>query len=263
MEREVLDRSTGRSVFGRDAAAYDRARPGHPDEVYEILGERCGLGSGTRTLEIGPGTGQVTRRLLELGVSPLVVVEPDPELAAYLASATGGAPEICGAPLEEVDLPQDAFDLAVPASSFHWIDAERGLAAVIRALRPDGWWAMWWTHYGDPTRPDPFRDAIDPLLGDLPASPGARGFARNPEAAIAALVAAGFEDGRHDEIRWTHEFDTVGIRALFGSFSPFIVLEESRREALLDDIARVAEIEFGGRVVKPVLTSLYTARKPG
>lgn len=262
MARKVLDRSTGRSVFGRDAAAYDRARPGHPDEVYEILCERCGLGPGTHTLEVGPGTGQVTRRLLELGASRLVAVEPDPELASYLASAADGAVEIRQAPLEDVELAADEFDLAVAASSFHWIDAERGLAAIVRALRPGAWWAMWWTHYGDKGRPDPFRDAIDPLVRGLASSPGARGFGRDPKSAFHALADAGFEDARLDTIRGTHEFDPAGIRALFASFSPFIVLEDAERERLLDEIAHVAEVEFGGRVVKPVLTRLYTARKP-
>jgi SAM-dependent methyltransferase len=262
VEREVLDRSTGRSVFGRDPAAYDRARPGHPDEVYEILRERCGLGPGTSVLEVGPGTGQVTRRLLELGAAPVVAVEPDPELARYLASAIDGSVGIRQAPLEEVELPADVFDLAVAASSFHWVDAERGLAAVFAALRREGWWAMWWTHYGDKDRPDPFRDAIDPLVGGLASSPGARGFARDPEAALRALADAGFEEARLDRIQGTYEFDTAGIRALFASFSPFIVLEDAERERLLDEIARVAEDEFGGRVVKPVSTPVYTARKP-
>jgi len=262
-ERKVIELREGRSVFGRDAAGYDRARPGHPDEVYEILRERCGLGLGTRTLEIGPGTGQVTRRLLALGAGPLVTVEPDAELAAYLASVTAGVPEILRAPLEEVELPENAFDLAVAASSFHWIDPERGLAAVLRALRPGGWWAMWWTHFGDEDRPDPFRDAIDPLFRDLPSSPGAHGFARDSDAARAALSAAGFVEIAHDVVRWSHTFDTAGIRALFASFSPFIVLDEATRESLLDDVARIADEEFDGSVVKPVRTSLHTARKPG
>ena len=44
IESETLDRSEGRRVFGKDAEGYHRARPGHPDRVYEILEERCGLG---------------------------------------------------------------------------------------------------------------------------------------------------------------------------------------------------------------------------
>ncbi len=138
-------------------------------------------------LEIGSGTGQATRPLLERGAARLVAIEPDPELAAFLLTVTDGRPEILHTTLEEAALPPATFDLAVAASSFHWIDAKAGLAVVRRALRPGGWWAMWWTHFGDDSRPDPFRDAIDPVLTDLPSSPGASGIARDAEAALAAL----------------------------------------------------------------------------
>jgi SAM-dependent methyltransferase len=260
--RETIDRREGRRVFGRDPAAYDRARAGHPQRVYEVLRERCGLGPETRVLEIGPGTGQVTRRLLALGVSSLVAVEPDPALAAYLRSSVGDGPEILITTLEEAALPADAVDLAVAASSFHWVEPEAGLAAIFDALRPGGWWAMWWTHHGDRTRPDPFRDAIDPIVGGLASSPGAAGFGRDPEAATAALAAARFEHIGVDIVRWTHEWDAAGIRALFASFSPIILLDDAERTRVLDAIERVATHEFGGRVEKPMRTTLYTARKP-
>ena len=260
--RETIDRREGRRVFGRDAAAYDRARAGHPERVYEVLRERCGLGPATRVLEIGPGTGQVTRHLLELGVDSLVAVEPDPALASFLRSSVGDGPEILVTTLEEAALPADAFDLAVAASSFHWVEPERGLAAIIQALRAGGWWAMWWTHHGDRTRPDPFRDAIDPIVGGLPSSPGATGFGRDADAATTALAEAGFEDTQVDVVRWTHEWDVAGIRGLFASFSPIILLDDAERSRVLDAIERLAAEEFGGRVEKPMLTTLFTARKP-
>jgi SAM-dependent methyltransferase len=263
MARETFGRSEGRRVFGQDPDAYHRGRPGHPEEVYEILRERCGLKPGTRVLEIGPGTGQATRRLLELGADPLVAVEPDPALAAYLPSVTDGTPQIIGSTLEEAELPPASFDLAVAASSFHWVEADPGLAAIFAALRAGGWWAMWWTHFGDSTRPDPFREALDPVMEGLPSSPGARGFSRDPDAAREALASAGFESSEHDVVRWTVEWDTSGIRALFATFSPIARLERSRREAILDEVARIAEQDFGGTVVKPVKTTLHTARKPG
>jgi hypothetical protein len=83
------------------------------------------------------------------------------------------------------------------------------------------------------------------------------------EARTAALAAAGFERSRHEMVRWSFEWDTAGIRALFATFSPIARLVEPRRTAVLDGIARVARDEFGGHVTKPLLTSLYTARKPG
>jgi SAM-dependent methyltransferase len=260
--RETIDRREGRRVFGRDPAGYDRARAGHPERVYEVLRERCGLGPDTRVLEIGPGTGKVTRRLLELGVRSLVAVEPDPALAAYLRSSVGDGPEILVTTLERATLPAEAFDLAVAASSFHWVEPERGLAAILGALRPGGWWAMWWTHHGDESRADPFRGAIEPIVGGLPSSPGAAGFGRDPNAAEAALAAAGFEDTQVDVVPWTHEWDAAGIRALFGSFSPILLLDAAERTRVLDAIERVAAEEFGGRVEKPMRTVLFTARKP-
>jgi SAM-dependent methyltransferase len=260
--REVFDRREGRSVFGRDPAGYDRGRPGHPDRVYEVLRQRCGLRDGTRVLEIGPGTGQATRRLIELGAEPLVAVEPDPALAQYLPSVTDGKPDIVSAPLEEAELPAAFFDLAVAASSFHWVDSERGLIAVLQALRPGGWWAMWWTYFGDKTRADPFRDAIDHVVGGLPSSPGAEGFGRDADAAMGALTAAGFESYEHELVRWSREWDAADIRALFATFSPIARLEETQRNTILDEVARIAEDDFGGNVVKPAVTSLYTARRP-
>jgi SAM-dependent methyltransferase len=268
LPREVIDRREGRHLFGTDAVAYDQARPGHPEGVYEVLAERCGLSDGTRVLEVGPGTGQATRRLLELGARPLVTVEPDAALAEYLTSATSGRPEIVAAPLEEADLPAGSFDLAVAASSFHWVEEAEGLAKIASALRPGGWWAMWWTLFGDDERRDAFITAIDPLFADLARGPGSAregrpSFALDSEARLAALSAAGFERLEHQLIPWSRSWDTDGIRTLYSTFSPIRRLDERRREAVLDEVARIAEHEFGGRVEKPLRTSLYTARHPG
>lgn len=264
--REILDRREGRAVFGQDAAGYDRGRPGHPQRVYDVLVERCGLRAGASVVEIGPGTGQATRRLLELGADPLVAIEPDHRLAEYLSTATGGHPETLVTTLEDAELPAKAFDLAVAASSFHWVDEDKGLAKIHSALRPGGWVALWWTSFGDANRPDPFRDATEPLVRGLPRSPseasGGRPFAHDAETRIAALERAGYEEIEPRRMEWEHTWDTAGIRGLFGSFSPVLSLEPDRREAFLDSIAEVAERDFGGRVTKPVVTALYTARKP-
>jgi SAM-dependent methyltransferase len=263
-----IDRKEGRRLFGSDPAAYDAARPGHAERVYEILVARCGLRPGTSVLEIGPGTGQATRRLLQLGAKPLVAVEPDPALAAYLDKSVGKRLDLHSVPLEDAQLPSRTFDLAVAASSFHWIDEELGLAKVFAALRPGGWWAMWWTLFGDESAPipDAFSDAIDPLMDSLPSSPS-EGEPKRPryaldvEARTGALATAGFESWEHELTRWCYEWDTAGIRALFATFSSIARLEESQRETVLDSVARVAADEFGGIVRKPIMTSIYTAHR--
>ena len=260
-----LAREEGRRLFGLDTAAYECGRPGHAEEVYDVLRERCGLDDGTKVLEIGPGTGQATRRLLELGADPLVGIEPDGALADLVRERFGGRVEVRESTLEDAELESD-FALAAAASSFHWVDEAVGLARIAAALRPGSWIALWWTGFGDANRPDPFREAIDPLMEGVPRGPAEvedrRPFAHDAGTRIAALERAGFVDVLPRRVEWWHTWDAEGIRALFGSFSPLLSLDPDRRQALLDSIAEIAVRDFGGQVTKPVVTALYTARKP-
>jgi SAM-dependent methyltransferase len=264
----VIDRSQGRELFGRDPETYDRARPGHPERVYEILVERCGLGPGTSVVEVGPGTGQATRRLLELGARPLVAIEPNADMARFLAASVGGRVDVRVTALEDAELPASSFDLAAAASSFHWIDAASGLAVLFEALRPGGWIALWWTGFGDRERADPFRDATAELMDDLPRSPvGSHRGGRTPTEGgaavwLSALAAAGFDEPTQERIPWARTFDAAGIRAVFSTFSPFLQVDERTRTAKLDELERIAREAFGDRVEKPLSTALYTARKP-
>jgi SAM-dependent methyltransferase len=265
--RGTFDRNEGRTVFGLDPASYDAGRPGHPDQVYEVLGERCGLGPGSHVLEIGPGTGQVTFRLLALGAD-VVAVEPDPELAAFVRERASGPVTFIPSSLEEASLPSAAFDLAVAASSFHWVDEDVGLTQLYASLRPSGWIALWWTLFGVRDEPDAFIRATSPLLDDLEASPsagvdGGPPFALDVDARRRALDHAGFHDVLHETFRWIAVWNTAAIRALYSSFSPIARLDDERRTRILDALAAIAEQEFGGRVTRTLLTSLYTARKPG
>lgn len=253
------ERIEGRTVFGRDPAAYDRARPPYPERVYEVLRDRCGLRDGTAVLELGPGPGTATRRLLELGADPLVAVEPNPASAAYLVEATGGTVEVLVAPFEEVELPR-SFDLVVAATSFHWIDPEPGIPKVFSALRDGGWFAMWANIHGDLASDDAFHLATEELLGPSPEVPWAR--FTDEETNARLLSAAGFEDVEHELLRSSMRFDPVGIRALYATFSGIERRPPDERESVLDGLERIATDEFGGVVERGILTTLYTARKP-
>jgi SAM-dependent methyltransferase len=263
-----IDRVEGRRLFGLDPVAYDSARPGHAPRVYEILVERCGLAGGTRVLEVGPGTGQATRRLLEHGASPLLALEPDLALAAYLDTTLSDRIEVVVTALEDAELSADSFDLAVAASSFHWVEEDLGLAKLFEALRSGGWVALWWTLFGEPGKPDAFIEATSPLLEDLKASPThattpeRAPHALDAEARLEALRAAGFENAEHEVVRWEARWNTRGIRALYGTFSPIARLKEPEKTEILDGVARIAEDEFGGQVERTLITSLYTALRP-
>jgi SAM-dependent methyltransferase len=259
----------GRAAFGADAANYDSARPPYPDWVYARLTADCGLGPGTRTFEIGPGTGQATAQLLAAGANPLVAIEPDARLATYLTAKLGmeGGLQVLNASFEDATLAPESFDLGTAATAFHWLDQRPALAKVAGALRPGGWWAAWWNVFGDPDRTDAFHDATDGLLNGFADTPShhtgqAHPFGIDADARMADIAAVGaFEGATSDIRRWTLTLTTAQTRALYASFSQFSVLAPDERTRLLDALAEIAETKFAGRVERNMCTALYTARR--
>jgi SAM-dependent methyltransferase len=261
-----IDRREGRSLFGLDPAAYDRVRPDYPERVYDLLRERCDLTASTRVLEIGAGSGNVTRRLIELGAGSVVAIEPDEALAGYLSSTVPDV-EVRVEAFEDTALPDSSFDLAIAATAFHWIDQNIGLRKIYQLLRPGGWWAMWANVFGDPDKNDAFHEATKDILEPLAQSPSEGEMARPPfaldiEARRGDLADAGFENVEYELMRWTLVLTAVETRALYATYGSISRLEPEAREKLLDHIASIADEEFGGRVQRNMITSIYAARKP-
>jgi SAM-dependent methyltransferase len=267
--RDELDIAAGRAAFGEDPAGYVEARPPYPEALYGRLVARTGLGPGAAVLEIGPGPGLATARLLELGADPLIAIEPDARLAGYLRAACPQAGlTVVNRALEEAELPEDRFDLGVAATSFHWIEQARALAKVRRALRPGGWWAMWWTNFGAEKGVDAFQNATHHLFKETPRAPshGRRGgpsFAMDHEARLADLAGAGLADAEVEVWPWTITLETEKLVALYATFSPIQALPEPKRAAFLKGLAEVADREFGGAAERSFSSVLYTARRPG
>ena len=264
--REPFARNEGRSVFGRAAAIYAAARPDYPDRVYDILRDRCHLGPTSRVLEIGAGSGQATKRLLEAGAH-VVALEPSEALAAELSARLGTADrlEVVVSTFEDAELAPSSFDLVVAATSFHWLDPEQALPKIAAILRPGGWLALWWNTFGDPDRPDPFHDATEPLLRDLVPSPsagtGGLPFALDVAARTSELETHGFQDVEHEAERWTLRLDAPQTRRLYETYSNIARLPDPQREMILDEIERIADVEFGGRVERQMVTSVYTGHR--
>jgi SAM-dependent methyltransferase len=263
---EILQRDEGRRLFGRDARVYEAGRPQYPEAVYEFLEGRCGLANGSRVLEVGPGTGLVTRRLLEAGAS-VVAIEPDPGLAAYLRAAFMESPvEVLETPLESATLEDGAFDLAVAATSFHWVDQRVGLDKLRRALRPGASVALWWTLYRDPWATDEFTRAVEAMLG-----PNTRGAFDEPGRPPFQLDV---EHRLRDMRGWGHLEDLEAklvetklvlrakqARALYASMATVLRRRPEERAVILDFIESLVDGEFGGAVQRRFVTALYTGRR--
>src|SRR5437016_6476289 len=70
-----------RAGFDDDAVAFDRTRPGCPEELFDDLVRLGHLVTGKRVLEVGAGTGQATVPLARRGLA-VTAIELGPELAA-------------------------------------------------------------------------------------------------------------------------------------------------------------------------------------
>ncbi len=264
-DRGVLHQREGRFLFGTDPGGYECGRPDYPDRVYEILSERCGLRPAIRVLEIGPGTGLVTRHLLASGAS-VTAVEPDPGLAAYLAGAMPDV-DVVAAPLEEAVLPEAAFDLSIAATSLHWVDQQAGLAQVGRCVRPGGWVAVWWTLFRDPGHPDPFAEEVEDILGPATRGafdePGRPPFQLDAEHRLRDLDRwAGVRELRAEQFRSPCLLSAGGARALYASMATVLRRPVSEQVRLLDTIEELVEHRYGGEVERRFVTAIYTGRRP-
>jgi SAM-dependent methyltransferase len=256
----------GRSGFGDNPADYARARPSYPQPLYDTLIQHCGLGPGCRVLEVGPGTGTATTTLLAAGAASLHAIEPDPRLAAFLRDVTPNRGlTIDQSPFEHADIPAQGFDLAIAATSFHWVRQKPGLRKAYAALKPGGWWAMWWTHFGSGAD-DPFQAATQHLFAAIQpqtAAPNPRPpFDLDRPARLRDLASAGFIHAQASAWQVTEPYDTARLVALYRTVSVIRALDPAAQADFLTAIARIATDNFGGQVERRFTTTLYIAQRP-
>jgi SAM-dependent methyltransferase len=130
-------------VFDEIAAEYDRRRPTYPDELVDQACQAAGIGSGDRVLEVGCGSGQLTRSLVARGLH-VTALEPGTSLLALARQNLEGAEEVqfVNAQFEDVLLPREHFRAVFSASAFHWVDPEVGWQKAADVLVPGGTLAL-------------------------------------------------------------------------------------------------------------------------
>lgn len=129
---------TRRLSFGGIADRYDRVRPSYPAAaVGWILGA-----APARVVDLGAGTGLLTRVLIELG-HEVIAVEPDARMRAVCAARTPDATVLDGS-AEAIPLPDGSVDGVVAGQSYHWFAGAAGHAEIARVLRPGGVFGPLW-----------------------------------------------------------------------------------------------------------------------
>ena len=124
--------------FGSVVDAYERGRPGYPMEAARWLTGDEPLS----VLELGAGTGKLTRELVALG-HDVHATDPDPAMLDIL-SRNYVVTRISQTTAEEIPVPDSTFDIVIAAQSYHWFDHEQALPEIARVLKRGGSLSLVW-----------------------------------------------------------------------------------------------------------------------
>lgn len=272
-------------MFDRIAALYDRARPGYPREAVTDLVRICGVGSSSRVLEIGCGTGQLTRDLAASGAR-IVCVEAGSSLADAARSNLSRWPnvEVVTARFEDLDIPTSSFDLVVSATAFHWVDPEVSYAKAARLLDERGRLALLtnahsrggthtYERIAEPIRH--LHRRLAPEVGDwdFPAAEDIqqRAHTGGDIASVWARVERKLSDPPPVEqffgpptvktYPWLAVYDRNAYLAMLSSQSSYALMDPVRHDELLARIGALIDEKLEGTVTKEYVTVMAIAAR--
>ena len=208
--------------FALVADAYERARPGYPEEAVRwLVGETpCDV------VDLGAGTGKLTRSLVALG-HRVTAIEPLPEMLERLRRAVPGAGAVTGS-AEQIPLPDESTDVVVCAQAFHWFEKQAALAEIARVLRHGGHIGLVWNT----------RDDREPWTATLSATIGSE-TVESSDAEEPIAASGLFGPVEQATFSFVQTLDRDQLLDLVRSRSYCAVMAPEEREQVL---ARVAEL---------------------
>jgi ubiquinone/menaquinone biosynthesis C-methylase UbiE len=280
----TLQRSYGK-VFNQVAAEYDRHRPTYPERLIDLACEVSGLQRGEEVLEIGCGTGQLTRSLLARGLR-VTAIEPGAQLVELAQRRLEGAGELelVNTRFEDARLPHAHFRAVFSASAIHWIDPDVGWQRVAEVLVPGGTLALI-QYFGlhDPRSADDQQALLGAMAAIAPEIAANLPQYRDLETTLAgvrerrenisevwawlggyelarAYAADLFDDAQIAAEPALMEHTSTELDALLGTMSFWSRLSPAQREAL-ESANRALHEQLGRPIRSSTFACLVTARR--
>jgi SAM-dependent methyltransferase len=239
--------------FEQVADVYERARPEYPADAVAWVADELDLRSGRTVLDLGAGTGKLTRALVQTGAR-VVAVEPGEQMLSQLRRVVPEAEALHGA-AEDIPLPDESIDAATMGQSFHWFRHDEALPELHRVLRRGGGIALLWN----------WRDRESELqerLNDLIKAFVPAGRDRGPAWAEPLDASPLFSAAEKREFRFSQRLDTQALVDRIDSISFIAAASAERRADLADRLRALVEAE-GGAVELPYVTFVYVSHKVG
>jgi SAM-dependent methyltransferase len=238
--------------FGRVAEAYQRGRPSWPAAAVDLVARDLGLERDDTVLDLGAGTGKLTRVLLER-FDHVVSLEPEPSMRALLPASA----EALAGTAEEIPLPERSVASVFCGESFHWFEWARAIPEIVRVLRPGGGLVLMWNRpSGGLLESAEWPPGVSELLDSVgDPSPSERRYASF--AWREALTGTPFEPLHFEVVPNPGWLDRDALIARISSWSPIASMPDAQRKALLAELgARLTESTYRATLE----THLYWAR---
>lgn len=242
-------------IFGRDATAYETARPAYPAAAIDHVES---LVEADAVVEVGAGTGKATEAMARPGLR-LICLEPSPQMADILATKELPGVEVVVSTFEDWVGEPGSVDMIYAAQAWHWVDRHAGFDKALRLLRTGGVLALIWNIPLDRYRRH--EEIYNRFAPHLLAELDERIKRRDSHDWIVDMEAAGFVDTRRFTHEWSEELTGDRYRALYSTYSDHMMLEEPERSRLLDALADSVESE-GGTATIEYRTEVFSGRKP-
>lgn len=237
-----------RRGFQAGALAYERGRPGYPAAAIGWLCSELDLRPKRTLLDVGAGTGKLTRGLVALGFDT-VAVEPGAPMLAQLRGAVPEAEAHEGS-AEAIPLPDSSVDAGFAGQAFHWFDPERALPELHRVIKPGGGLALLWNWW----------DERDPLQAELGVLIGYAG--HQPYRDDELPGAPWFRELGRIVVESAPESSPEELAAQLATTSAFLTAEREEREETLRSVHKLAS-GYGERFPLPRLTYVFALARLG
>ena len=219
-------------AFGTRADEYERHRPGWPGAAVERVLAELGVGSASTVVDLGAGTGKLTRELVPL-VGRVLAVEPSAEMRRELARSAPAAEALEGT-AEAIPVDDGRADAVLVGEAFHWFATPETVAEIARVVGPGGGVALLWNvhDFGD----EPWLREMGELL-DSRRAPGITPINRRATGRWReAFEGSAFGPLEQFEVRHEQRTDLDGLLAHISTWSFVGALEDAPRAALMRDL---------------------------
>ncbi|HEV2010877.1 MAG TPA: methyltransferase domain-containing protein [Candidatus Limnocylindria bacterium] len=239
--------------FGESTERYEKIRPEYPDAAVDILVRELGITRGRIVVDVGAGTGKLTR-MLARSRATVIAVEPLAEMRERLAENVPLAVPFEGT-AERMAIRDSSAHAITVAQAFHWFDGDRALAEFHRVLVPGGKVGLIW-NVRDRRAPwvaafDALVDAVDPDRPDHQTGKWRAAFGRT----------ALFGPLQQREIEYAQILSPGEIVDRAATVSSIASLPNAERERVLDRFRDLAathpDIRGRATVTLPYLTKVY------